>query len=363
VADGFTRRAAEKRPVPEAKRTLHRSRGPSGSGRRTGGPRSITCHYANRSLDRSAEISPASRSPAPRLGDGTGQHRISTLPRRCDSQINSRHKRPLLARLFICRIASKIPCFKLRPPTHADQGREGTIMGVHVSVARRSGEERKAAHLAKMLEVGAIITRNQPSWLPDVLSNFSSDVYSAHNTEAMWPTRTQMWDSLADAGGAAIELSRVVDDWAMVAFLTSNSPTDYEAVSQLKDLLSKLAASAHQARKAPQLIGADGNILPGRGKPFLPGQMPGKFLCAAVIAEVWAFFNEKDPAPSNRRAWNAADEFWHSWVPPESWGTDPLTRWKRYSENVRDPKLELFRSEIQRWLKTSAHLAAVMLEK
>jgi hypothetical protein len=157
-------------------------------------------------------------------------------------------------------------------------------MGAHVPVTRRSGEEKKAAHLAKMQDVGKIITCNQPSWLPEVLMHFSFDFYSAHNIEAIWPTRTQMWDALADFGARAIGLSNVLDNYAMVAFLTSKSTIDYETVGKLKDMLSMLAASAHQAGKAPQLAGADGNILPGRGKPFLPGQMPGKFLCAAVIA-------------------------------------------------------------------------------
>jgi hypothetical protein len=235
-------------------------------------------------------------------------------------------------------------------------------MGAHVSVARRSGEEKKAAHMAKMQEVGEIIC-NQPSWLPEVLLHFSFDFYSAHNTEAMWPTRSQLWDSLVGVGGAAVALSNALDDWAMVAFLTSNSSTDREAIGKLKGLLSTLAASAHQARKTPQLVGSDGNVLPGRGKTLLPGEMPAKYRCAAIIAEVWAFFNEKDPAPTNRSAWKAADKFWRSWVSSESWGNDPLTGWKRYFENVREPKLEPLRNEVRRYLKVHTHLAAVMLEK
>jgi hypothetical protein len=231
-------------------------------------------------------------------------------------------------------------------------------MGAHVSVPRRSGDERKAAHLAKMQEVGEIINRDPPSWLPEVLMHFSFDFYSAYNTQAMWPTRSQLWDSLVEVGGLAVELSNFLDDCAMVAFLTSNSVTDLEAVSQLKDSLSKLAASAHQARKAPQLSEADGNILRGRGKPLLPGEMPARYRCAAIIAEVWAFFNEKDPAPTNRWAWKAADQFWRSWVTSDSWGNDPLTGWKRYFENVREPKLEPLREEVQRYLKIHTHLSA-----
>ena len=237
-------------------------------------------------------------------------------------------------------------------------------MGVHISsVVIRPNKEKEEAHKAKMQEVGEIINRTPPPWLRDVLSHFSFDFYSAHNTEAMWPTRTQLADSLGEVGGLAIERSNALDDWAMAAFLTSNSPTDFEAVSQLKGLLSKLAASAHQARNAPQLSRNNGKLLRGRGKSLLPGNMPAKFVCAAIIAEVWAFFEGKDPAPTNRRGWKAADKFWHSWVASESWGSDPLTGWKRYFENVREPKLEPLRNEVRRYLKIHTHLAAVMLEK
>jgi hypothetical protein len=236
-------------------------------------------------------------------------------------------------------------------------------MGVHVSVTRQSGKEKEEAHKAKMQAVGEIIIRDPPSWLRDVLCHFSFDFYSAHNTEAMWPTRSRLWDSLAGLGKLSIALSNALDDWAMVAFLTSNSPIDLEAVSQLKASVSKLAASAHQARNVPELVGRDGNVLPGRGKTLLPGEMPAKFVCAAIIAEVWAFFKEKDPAPTNRSAWKAADKFWQSWVASESWGDDPLTAWKRYFENFRDPKLQPLRSEVRRYLKIHKHLAAVMLEK
>ena len=99
-------------------------------------------------------------------------------------------------------------------------------MGVHISsVEVRPDQEKKVAHLAKMREVGEIINRNQPSWLPEVLLHFSFDFYSAYNTEAMWPIRSQLWDSLAGVGGLAVELSNALADCATVAFLSSNSPT------------------------------------------------------------------------------------------------------------------------------------------
>jgi hypothetical protein len=230
------------------------------------------------------------------------------------------------------------------------------------SVEIRPNKEKEEAHKAKMQEVGEIINRKPPTWLRDVLSHFSFDFYSAHNIEAMWPTRSQLLDSLVGVGGLAVKLSNALDDWAMVPFLTSNSPTDLEAVSQLKYLLLKLAASAHQARNAPQLVASDGSILRGRGKTLLPGKMPGEYRCAAIVAEVWAFLNEKEPKSTTRRAWEAADKFWQSWVPSKPWGNKP-NRWKHYFERVREPNLEPLRNEVRRHLQIHTHLAAVMLEK
>jgi hypothetical protein len=237
-------------------------------------------------------------------------------------------------------------------------------MGVHVSVSVviRSGKEKEAAHKAKMQEVGQHIVRDPPSWLRDLLSDFSFDVYSANSIETMWPTRSQMCNQLVDGGSLAVKLSEVLKS-PMVGFLNSNSDFDFEAVSELKNSLSKFAASARQARDASQLVGSNGKLLPGRGKPLLPTDMPAKYQCAAVIAEVWAFFNQdKEPVSSNRRAWTAADKFWRSWTPPKSWGKDPLTGWKRYFESVRDPRLKSLRNEVRRHLINRSTWAAQLIE-
>jgi hypothetical protein len=224
-------------------------------------------------------------------------------------------------------------------------------MGVQVSVVIRSGKEKEAAHKAKMQEVGEHIVRDAPSWLRDLLSDFSFRVCSANSIQTMWPTRSEMFNQLVDGACLAAKLSGVLNDSSMVTFLNTNSDFDFETASELKNLLSRLAASARQARKAPQLVGSDGKLLTGRGKPLLATDMPAKYTCAAVIAEVWAFFNQdKDPAPSNRRAQSAADKFWRSWIPPKGWGNDPRIGWKRYLETVRDPRLKPLRDEVRRQL-------------
>jgi hypothetical protein len=58
---------------------------------------------------------------------------------------------------------------------------------------RMSEQEAKAAHLAKMNEVAHLIARPAPSWLPEVLSDFSFDVRSQHSIDEIWPTRKELW--------------------------------------------------------------------------------------------------------------------------------------------------------------------------
>jgi hypothetical protein len=237
-------------------------------------------------------------------------------------------------------------------------------MEAHGSPAEIVCPDAEDVHKLKMQEVGRLIVGDPPPWLRDLLSDFSFNVHSANSIETIWPTRTQMRTFLTKAETSAIELSKVLTNHAMAGFLASNSDVGSEDfIMGFISSLEKLVSSVRQARNSPQLVGDDRKLLLGRGKPFLPGDMPGKYVCAAIIAEVWAFFNEKDPAPSNHRAWEAADNLWHSWVPPKRWGNDPLTKWKRYFESVRNPKLEPLRSEVLRYMKIHAHVAAVMLEK
>jgi len=238
-------------------------------------------------------------------------------------------------------------------------------MGARVSSVEIAHPNKEEAHKVKMQEVAEHIVRDPPSWLRDLLSDFSFEVYSAYSIDTIWPTRTQMRDSLAETGTLAVQLSDVLKNSPMVGFLASYS--DMKSEDFVRDLissLSKLATCARQARSAPQLIEIGGELRRGPGKPRLPGEMPPRYVCSAIIAEVWAFFHgDEDPAPSNRRAWIAADKFWLSWIrQTNSWGTDPLTKWKRYFEGICEADLKPLRKEVRRHLNIRSTLAALMPE-
>lgn len=172
-----------------------------------------------------------------------------------------------------------------------------------------SEREAKAAHLAKMNEVTHRIVSPVPPWLPDVLSDFSFDVRSQHSIDAIWPSRAMLWDLLVRGGSLAIELQEILKDGVVSGFLVTNSELKSEQdLQRLTDELFKLTAYAAQARKSPLLVGKNGKVRAGVGKPLLPGVMPTKYVCAAIISEVISFFVERgNPEPSKRRAYTAAD--------------------------------------------------------
>jgi hypothetical protein len=108
---------------------------------------------------------------------------------------------------------------------------------------------------------------------------------------------------------------------------------------------------------------------------LLPGVLPPKYLCAALIAESWAFFHDEEPPPKNQHAAAAADAFWHAsghfifdgikhnheanaadsyWRAlgnkATSWGGDRLNGWRPYLEKAGAPSLAATRAEFRRHL-------------
>jgi hypothetical protein len=222
---------------------------------------------------------------------------------------------------------------------------------------RMSEQEARAAHLAKMDKVAKCIIDPVPSWLPKVLSNWSFDVRSQDSIDQMWPTRSQMRDSLAQAGDLAIQLHDLLGNGAMAGFLVTNSKLESEEyLRNLAAELSKFAGFTAEAYRSPQLVGKDGKVRGGAGKPLLPGIMPAKYVCAAIISEVIAFFDERgNPRPSKRKAYAAAEQLWTAWPVPETGArTDPTKSWTRYFDAANDPKLEKLRKEVRRHLSIEA---------
>lgn len=222
---------------------------------------------------------------------------------------------------------------------------------------RMSEQEAKAAHLAKMGEVAKCIVDPVPSWLPELLSDWSFDVRSQDSIDQMWPTRKQMWESLARGGTLAIELQDILRNSAVTGFLVTNSKLESEEfLKSLATELSKLSGYAAEARKSPLLVGKNGKILAGASKPLLPGVMSAKYVCAAIVSEVISFFVERGlPQLSKRRAHAAAEKFWAAWPTKEKGArSDPTKGWTRYFKTADDARLKSLRDEVRLHLRIRA---------
>jgi hypothetical protein len=203
-----------------------------------------------------------------------------------------------------------------------------------------------------------------PSWLSDVLADQSFKLISAHSIEEIWPTRQQLREELREIYNLADLLDRRLQNSAATGFIAVNSSADFHEFSSVARHLDQLRSRIRQALQSPQLVGKNGKLLKGRGKPLLPNTMPPRYICAAIIAEVIDFlYPEKDSRPPQRKAWSAADKLWGTWFEPDPKWPVERTRWKDYFKAVDDPRLLPLRSEMRRVLGIQAQFARLLEEK
>jgi hypothetical protein len=226
-----------------------------------------------------------------------------------------------------------------------------------------SEEQRKLEHKAKMYEVAQHITGDNapPSWLRDLLFNWSFEVRSSHGIETLLPTKKQLSERLRSIEKLAMDLSELLESPMTSGFLAVGAGKESETYIRdgVLPILSMLTMDARKARNSSRLVTPEGNVQPGRGRPHLPGGKPPKYVCAAIIAEVWSFFHEdRDPRPTDRQAQTATARFFDAWFKSDGWGTDKLKGWKTYLESVDDPELQAIRKEVRRHLKIHARSEA-----
>jgi hypothetical protein len=240
-------------------------------------------------------------------------------------------------------------------------------MGVVVSSVEITADEKKREieHKAKMQVVAKLITGSDtpPSWLIDLLSVWSFEVSWAHSVETMLPKRSELHETLEAIEALAARLLELLQSSMTQGFLASGAGRESEAyINDGLPFLSMLMRDAYKAKNSPRIVSPDGNVQRGAGRPHLPGRMPPKYVCAALIAEAWAFFHGgEDPEPSEQMAQAAAERFYGAWFPSGGWGTNKLKGWKTYLESVRHPDLKDTRREFGRHLANKAHFQAALI--
>jgi hypothetical protein len=177
----------------------------------------------------------------------------------------------------------------------------------------------------------------------------------------MLPTKLELHDTLEAIEDLSTRLSGLLQSSITQGFLATGAGRENE--QYIKDglpFLSMLMRDAYRAKNSPRLVSPDGKVQRGAGRPHLPGRMPPKYVCAALIAEAWAFFHEgEDPKPSDQRAQEAAARFYGAWFPKEGgWGTNKLKGWTTYLDSARHPDLKADRKEFGRHLAIEAQFEA-----
>lgn len=218
-------------------------------------------------------------------------------------------------------------------------------MGVQVVSARFAGPDLKPAHREIMRKVATLIVRNYTERELDLLTRLSFDVHTAKCCEELAPSRVGARKDLWRLEQSAIEIHKLLRLPHVETYL-SNIP------DTLKYTSLQLAAFARKASNLPSLVSETGETIRGAGKALPPGQAPSKSICAAIIAEVWAFNHDGNyPAATNVDACRAAHLLFHSHTGTRdnSWGV-PENGWKRHFNKLDDPNLVIPRDEVRRLL-------------
>jgi hypothetical protein len=227
------------------------------------------------------------------------------------------------------------------------------VAQVSVSITIRKNTHLEVAHRAKMAAVAqCLVDGVPPPWLSEIIYHFSFEVMWLYSIEQMSPPRKEMSKRLQLVQECTQKLLKCLGYPSLAGHLSVHMGTDVQVSSELSDLLRKINVSACQARKGLDKGGA--------GKLRLPKNVPPKFACAAVIAELWAALNNgKYPSPTNRQAQDAAHQLWNSWkVPGNGWGNDPLPGWRHYLKAIDRPDLQDLRKEVQLHCDVSSRMAA-----
>jgi hypothetical protein len=193
--------------------------------------------------------------------------------------------------------------------------------------------------------IAQLVTPNPPEWFREYLHFLYWSVRRISVLGDEQPTRAEMLRTLAEVKTAAKVLMNALGRPVVLEILgTIRLPKVLYLLAMLRDLHDQ----ARNASQSPILVKMDGRAKPGRGRACAEQTISARTYCALVIAECWKHFNGAYPAPSDRRAAEAAETYWQASIGKKSGigGIDVLKAWRPHFKIVRLSIADRKRAEI-----------------
>jgi hypothetical protein len=224
-------------------------------------------------------------------------------------------------------------------------------MGAYISSITEASWSREGEHRAKVRYAAECLISPTPAWLTKVLSDFAFEISTQHNIEHMSLTRKDLFEAVSSAQRMAIGFIEFLQTPHGPGFVAAHAPEiDEDFRLHLIEPLQKIARSMNSVPAS--MLDARGKIRSGRGKALLPGSMPARYICAAIISEAVRFLEQKGlSAPTKAKLNQSATHLWTSLLPPlKGWGESRSPSWTRYFKAAEDPRLATLRQEVFRHL-------------
>ena len=207
--------------------------------------------------------------------------------------------------------------------------------------------------LENFIEVARLIAGDAfPEWLPQLLSNWTSDSFRERWMERhQRPTRAAMRGMLSRFETAACDVIEGLESPWIREFLEAEPNSPLTNPELIIHVLEDLADRANQAWASAALATDAGATKAGSGKARSVASVSAQTYCALLILETWKFFHGAEPRPKNRKVVAAAEAYWRAARgDPHRSGDEPLASWYYHFGLARENKAKTLTAEYRRHL-------------
>jgi hypothetical protein len=194
--------------------------------------------------------------------------------------------------------------------------------------------------------------KSPPEWLPTFLLQWAPEVIVQRELTNANVSRQYIKGKLAGVEKAAAELSKLLEDRAVMKFLQMPPHRRFRSELGTRMTIDEVSARARDAATSPTLARGSGKGNSGAGKAVATDEVSPQQLCAVIIGEVWRALHGAYPIAFADAA-AAASAYWTA-VGGElgkSFGSNPIGKWTPYFRKLQDEQyLWGRRKEIKRQL-------------